>query len=84
VCTPPSAEARPRLGVALDGVQRRQATLVPRARQAPDGRQEGGSQSTASRRSNRRLFLAPSLPMDTSTQRTARRKKRSSAFLPNP
>jgi len=44
-------------------VKRLQATLVPRARQAPDGRKEGGTQSTASSLINRRLFRAPSLPM---------------------
>jgi hypothetical protein len=34
----PSAETRPRFGVILDGVKRLQETLVPRPRQAPDGR----------------------------------------------
>src|SRR5262245_39898330 len=61
----PSAEARPRFGATLDGVQRLQETLVPRARQAPDGRQEGGTQSTDISLINRRLFLAPALPLDT-------------------
>jgi transposase len=50
-----SAETPPRCGAALDGVKRLQHTLVPRARQAPDGRQEGGSQPTDSSRINRRL-----------------------------
>jgi transposase IS116/IS110/IS902 family protein len=36
---------------------------VPRERQAPDGRKEGGSQPTKSSRINRRLLLAPTLPM---------------------
>jgi len=61
----PSVEARPRFGVTLDGVKRLQETLVPRARQAPDGRKEGGTQSTAISMINRRLFLAPALPMGT-------------------
>ena len=59
----PAAEARPRCGATLDGVKRPQDTLVPRARQALDGRKEGGNQSTASSMINRRLFLAPPLPM---------------------
>jgi hypothetical protein len=44
-------------------VKRLQHTLVPRARQAPDGRKEGGSQPTESSTINRRLFLAPALLM---------------------
>jgi hypothetical protein len=59
----PSVEARPRFGATLDGVQRLKETLVPRARQAPDGRKEGGTQSTDISMINRRLFLAPPLPM---------------------
>jgi hypothetical protein len=59
-----SQETQPRFGGTLDGVKRLQQTLVPRARQAPDGRKEGGSQPTESRRINRRLFLAPALAMD--------------------
>jgi hypothetical protein len=35
----------------------------PRWRPAPDGGREGGTQPTDSRRSNRRGFLAPALPM---------------------
>jgi len=59
-----SEETQPRCGATLDGVQRRKDTLVPRARQAPDGRKEGGNQGTDIRMINRRLFLAPALPMD--------------------
>ena len=59
-----SEETQPRCGVTLDGVKRLQHTLVPRARQAPDGRKEGGSQPTDISMINRRLFLAPALPMD--------------------
>jgi hypothetical protein len=58
-----SEETQPRCGVTLDGVKRRKHTLVPRVRPAPDGRKEGGSQPTDSSRINRRLFLAPPLPM---------------------
>src|SRR5215467_7156122 len=43
---------------------RLQSTLAPRMRQAPDGYQEGGSQPTDISVINRRLFLAPPLPMD--------------------
>jgi hypothetical protein len=39
-------------------------TRVPRERQAPDGPKEGGSQSTDISVINRRLFLAPALPID--------------------
>ena len=48
--------------------RRREAvsTLGPQARPAPDGRQSGGSQPTALRRSTHRLLLAPSLPVDDS------------------
>jgi len=55
-------------------VKRLQHTLVPRARQAPDGRKEGGNQSTESRRITRRLFLAPALPM-TQDKGTKKRQK---------
>lgn len=48
-------EVQPRCGVTLDGVKRLQDTLVPRARQAPDGGQSGGSQPTHTSRSNRRM-----------------------------
>jgi hypothetical protein len=51
-----SEEAQPRYGVTLDGVKRLQQTRVPRARQAPDGRQSGGSQPTDSSRINRRIY----------------------------
>jgi hypothetical protein len=37
---------------------------VPRARQAPDGRKEGGTQATDSSLINRRRLLAPPLPMN--------------------
>ena len=75
VCTSPSAAARPRCGGARAGVQRRPDTLVPRPRQAPDGRTEGGTQATESSRSHRRVFLAPPLPMENMTKRTARMQK---------
>jgi hypothetical protein len=39
--------------------------LVPSMRQAPDGGTSGGRQPTASSRINRRVFLAPPLPMNT-------------------
>jgi hypothetical protein len=59
-----SEEAPPRGGGTRGGVRR----LVgrrrgPRARQAPDRRQSGGSQPTESSRINRRVLLAPTLPM---------------------
>jgi hypothetical protein len=60
---PLSDEVQPRCGVTLGGVKRPQGTLVPRWRQAPDGGKEGGSQPTASSVINRRVFLAPALPM---------------------
>jgi hypothetical protein len=63
-CPGAADETQPRCGGTRDGVTRRHQTPVPRARQAPDGRQEGGTQSTHSRRSNRRLLRAPPLPMD--------------------
>ena len=47
-----------------DLVMRRQETLAPRARPAPDGPKEGGGQPTARSVLNRRVFLAPALPMD--------------------
>jgi hypothetical protein len=59
----PQKRRRPGVGspaAACRGVARSRG---PRARQAPDGGQEGGSQPPASRRSNRRLFRAPPLPM---------------------
>jgi transposase len=58
-----SEEAPPRCGATLDGVKRRQETRVPQARPAPDGRQSGGTQPTESSRINRRVGLAPPLPM---------------------
>jgi len=39
-------------------------TLVPRMRQAPDGGKEGGSQPTDISVINRRVLLAPALPID--------------------
>ena len=59
-----SAEAQPRCGVTLGGVMRPQGMRVPRMRQAPDGGKEGGSQPTDSSVINRRLFLAPALPIN--------------------
>jgi hypothetical protein len=56
-------EAQPRCGVTLDRVTRPSGMLGPRVRQAPDGRTEGGRQPPHSRRSNRRIVLAPALPM---------------------
>jgi len=58
-----SAETQPRGGATLDGVKRPPGRLVPRARQAPDGGQAGGTQPTERSRINRRLFLAPACPM---------------------
>jgi len=69
-----SDEAQPRCGGTLDGVKRPAGILVPRVRQAPDGGKEGGSQPTESSRLNRRLFLAPALPMDDVTTRAAKMK----------
>jgi hypothetical protein len=83
-CAWASDETQPRWRAPLAGVQRLNPTLGPRARQAPDGRQAGGRPPTESSRSNRRLFLAPALPMDNRPQRTASRKKMASACLPNP
>ena len=51
-----SAEAQPRFGVTLAGVKRLKHTRVPRARQAPDGRQSGGTQPTEISRINRRIY----------------------------
>src|SRR5215831_15549365 len=59
-----SAETQPRFGVTLGGVKRPTGTLVPRMRQAPDGGKEGGSQPTESSVINRRILLAPALPID--------------------
>src|SRR5437016_13298492 len=75
-----SEETPPRCGVTLDGVQRRKHTLVPRARPAPDGRTEGGSQPTEISRINRRLFLAPALSMD-AVQRMKKMQKIGSHLL---
>jgi transposase len=77
-----SEEAQPRCGVALDGVKRLKETLVPRVRQAPDGRQSGGTQPPDSSRINRRLFLAPALPMDTVPTRAAKCRQPDANFYP--
>jgi hypothetical protein len=61
---PLSEETQPRCGGTLGGVMRPQGPLVPRMRQAPDGGKEGGSQPTDSSVINRRVFLAPALPID--------------------
>jgi hypothetical protein len=58
-----SEAAQPRCGATRDGVKRPPGILVPRARQAPDGCQSGGTQSTEISRINRRVVLAPALPM---------------------
>jgi hypothetical protein len=58
-----SEETQPRSGATLDRVKRPAGILVPRARQAPDGRKQGGSHPTDSRRINRRILLAPALLM---------------------
>jgi hypothetical protein len=50
-----SEAAQPRCGATLDGVKRLKETLVPRARQAPDGRTSGGTQPTNISRITRRL-----------------------------
>jgi hypothetical protein len=56
-------ETQPRCGVTLVSVKRRQETLVPRARPAPDGPKEGGRHPTDISVINRRVFLAPTLLM---------------------
>src|SRR5882672_10137382 len=60
---PVSEETQPRFGVTLGGVMRPKGTLVPRLRQAPDGGKEGGTQPTDISVINRRVLLAPSLPI---------------------
>jgi hypothetical protein len=67
-CDPPLAEAQPRCGATLGGVMRRQETREPRARPAPDGPKEGGTQSTDSSVINRRVLLAPALPRDAGSE----------------
>ena len=59
-----SEETQPRCGVTLGSVKRPQGTLVPRMRPAPDGGKEGGSQPTDISVINRRIVLAPALPVD--------------------
>jgi hypothetical protein len=49
---------------------------VPRARPAPDGRPYGGNQPTDIRRINRRLILAPALPLTKGTRRKNMEKHR--------
>jgi len=61
---PLSAETPPRGGVTRGGVRRPPGTRGPRMRQAPDGGKAGGSQPTDSSVINRRVFLAPALPLD--------------------
>jgi hypothetical protein len=56
--------ARPRDGVTRDGVTRPAGIRVPRVRQAPDRPTSGGSQPPEISVINRRVFLAPPLPMD--------------------
>src|SRR6267154_2252434 len=60
---PLSEETQPRCGGTLGGVMRPQGTLVPRLRQAPDGGKEGGNQPTHISVINRRVLLAPALPI---------------------
>ena len=71
----PSEETQPRCGVTLGGVMRPQGILVPRMRQAPDGCKEGGSQPTDSSVINRRVLLAPALPIDQGEKNEADVKK---------
>jgi hypothetical protein len=63
------------LGVILGGVIRPTGTLVPRVRQAPDGGKEGGNQPTDISRINRRVLLAPALPIDKGKKHDADVKK---------
>jgi transposase len=67
----PSEAAPPRCGATRDGVQRPAGALVPRVRQAPDGGQSGGRQPAEISVLNRRMSLAPALPMDLIRQRTS-------------
>ena len=55
-CQRALAEAQPRGGVTRDRVTRPSGRLAPSRRQAPAGHTEGGNQSTASRKSNRRYY----------------------------
>ncbi len=61
---PVSEETQPRFGVTLGGVMRPTGTLVPRLRPAPDGCQSGGTHPTAISVINRRVVLAPALPIE--------------------
>ena len=67
---PLSAETQPRFGVTLGGVMRPKGTLVPSMRQAPDGGKEGGTQPTDISVINRRVLLAPALPIDETKEKT--------------
>jgi hypothetical protein len=49
-------ETQPRCGVTLDSVTRPAGILVPRVRQAPDGRKSGGHEPTDISRINRRIY----------------------------
>ena len=62
-CSRPAAETPPRCGVTRGGVTRPQGMLVPSMRQAPDGCTSGGTHSTEISRLNRRVLLAPPLPI---------------------
>jgi len=57
----PQKRRRPGVGSPSTACRGWSRTREPRPRPAPDGGQEGGSPPTESRRSNRRLFLAPTL-----------------------
>jgi hypothetical protein len=67
-CSRPSAATQPRGGATLGGVRRPQGPLGPRRRPAPDGGTAGGSQPTDISRINRRILLAPPLPMSRGQQ----------------
>ena len=77
---PLSEETPPRLGGTLGGVRRPQGPLVPSWRQAPDGGKEGGTQPTDSSVLNRRVVLAPALPLEKGKKHEADVKK----VAPNP
>jgi hypothetical protein len=68
-------EAPPRGGGTRDSVTRPSGRLVPSVRPAPDGGRAGGPQPTESRRSTRRLFLAPALAMHAGQKQHADVKK---------
>jgi transposase len=60
----PWEEAQPQGAVPLDGVTRPAGILVPRRRPAPDGPTSGGRPPPEISVINRRVFLAPPLPLD--------------------